>query len=102
MLGDVLKKIEVANAKRDKAVSSSLRARLGHNRNMLMALTMLLEHHTMKEIQQSNMLCRSAFFNYKKQLRDLGVTSDGRLTTMPPPTLDYVDYQHYFGHKHLT
>jgi hypothetical protein len=100
-LGEVKEKIMLLNGKRDTAVSKVLRNKLSYNTNMLMALTLLTEYTTLDELQKSGLFGRSSFFNYKAKLKTLGIESNARLTDMPPPDLDYSDYQAYFGHKHL-
>ncbi|MEB0302870.1 phage/plasmid replication protein [Mucilaginibacter sp. 5C4] len=100
-LGEVKDKIIELNNKRDTATSKGLRGKLSYNNNMLMALTLLTEHTTLDELRRSGLFGRSSFFVYQKKLKELGITSNNRITDMAIPFLDYSDYQHYFGHHHL-
>jgi hypothetical protein len=98
---DILSKIDEHNAVRDSATSKALRGKLSYNKPMLTVLALLTNYESLDSIRKSELLSKTTFYRYKKQLASLGINSEARLTDMPPPTLDYLDYKFYFGHHHI-
>ncbi|MEB0278957.1 phage/plasmid replication protein [Mucilaginibacter sp. 10B2] len=98
---DVLQKASQLNLKRDEATSEDFRRKLSFNLPMVVALATLSQYESLDSLRKSGLFTKSTFYRYKKQLATLGIDSESRLIDMPPPTLDYVDYKHYFGRHHL-
>ncbi|MES2110954.1 MAG: phage/plasmid replication protein [Bacteroidota bacterium] len=98
---DVVKKVDDLNKKRDQATSKALRAKLSYNKPMIVALATLTQYESIDALRKSGLFSKPTFYRYQKKLKDLGIDSEARLTDMPPPTLDYVDYKYYFGRHHI-
>lgn len=98
---DILKKIDENNEIRDTATSKKLRADLSFNKPMLTVLALLTNYESLDSLRKSELMSKTTFYRYKKQLSKLGINSEARLIDIPPPALDYLDYKMYFGHHHL-
>jgi hypothetical protein len=99
---DVVNRAKQLNALRDEATSKSLRQKLSFNEPMVVALATLSQYESLDSLRKSGLFARSTFYRYKKQLATLGIASENILPPgMATPTLDYVDYKHYFAKHHL-
>jgi hypothetical protein len=100
-LQELITKIDERNEVRDTIQNQAVRRKASYNKPMLTILAMLTSYESLDEIRKKDLVPRSTFFHYQKKLKELGVTSHGRLLDMPAPGLDYSDYKFYFGHRHL-
>lgn len=94
---DIVKQIDENNAVRDQIKDKNVRAKNSMNKPMIVVLAMLTNYTTLDDIRKSGMLSDRTFYRYKAQLKKLGIDSEARLTDMPPPSLDFLDYKYYFG-----
>ncbi|GAA4914459.1 phage/plasmid replication domain-containing protein [Mucilaginibacter defluvii] len=99
---DVIERVDQKNKERDELSDAALRRKNSFNKPMVVALSLLTQYYSLDDLRKSNLLPRSTFFRYQKQLNELGVTSHGRLVDIPPPSLDYQEYLAIFGHIHNT
>lgn len=100
---DVLKKVDTLNEQRDNVRSENkkLRRELSYNKPMIATLALLTNYYSLDELRKSGLLPKSTYYHYMKKLKEVGIDSESRLSDMPPPALDYVDYKYYFGRYHL-
>ncbi len=68
---------------------------------MIVTLALLTQYYSLDELRKSNLLPKSTFYHYKTKLEKVGINSEGSLTDMPPPSLDYTEYFYYFSKHHI-
>ena len=98
---DVLQKIDAKNEERDMLKGMRIRQKNSFNKPMVTVLALLNQNYNLEELRKSGLFTKTTYYRYKKQLNELGINTEARLTDMPPPSLDYIDYKYYFGRYHL-
>lgn len=100
---DVMQKCDALNEQKDKVTkeNKTLRRKMSYNKPMIVTLGLLTNYYSLDELRKSGLLPKATFYHYKKKLSELGINSEARLSDMPPPSLDYIDYKFYFGRHHL-
>jgi hypothetical protein len=100
---DVMQKVDALNEQKDnvRKENTKLRRQMSYNKPMIVTLGLLTQYYSLDDLRKSGLLPKATFYHYKKKLKEVGIDSESRLSDMPPPALDYMDYKYYFGRHHL-